>query len=117
MRSCWPRELVGNGVVQYDVAAVGAVGGLRQPGAGDQADLALLAPVDLLQRPARARPPRLDLDEHDPLVVAGHEVELAEPGAVVADEDAVAEPFEVLGGEPLPEAADGLARGGHGTRT
>ena len=37
------------------------------------------------------------------------EVELAEAGAVVARDDAVAEPLEVLGGEALAEAAERVA--------
>ena len=40
--------------------------------------------------------------------VAQHEIELAEPRAVVAGQDLVAEALEVLGGEPLTAAAEVL---------
>ena len=57
---------------------------------------------------------RLDLAEDEHVAVEGDEVDLAEAGAVVAGDDLVAEPLEVLGGEVLAEAAEVVTGvGGH----
>src|SRR3954447_16693757 len=82
---------------------------LCQPGGAHGADLLALAVVERLPRRARARAAGLDLAEDQRLVVGGDEVDLAEAGAGGASEDAVAQPLEVLGGEPLAEAAERLA--------
>src|SRR4051812_9853949 len=95
--------------VEAQPRAVGPVRGLGQPGDGHPADLGALAGVEVVERLAGAGQPGLDLGEHERLAVEGHEVELAEPRAVVAGEDLEAEALEVLGGEVLAAAAPGMA--------
>ena len=73
-----------------------------QVGDAHRAHLALLALAERVPR-AAAAPARLDLDDDQRALVGGHEVDLAEPRAVVARDDLVAEPLEVLGGELLAE--------------
>src|SRR5215207_5279651 len=82
---------------------------LPEPGAGQPPDLAALARVQVVPRPVPAEPAGLDLGEHQRVAVHGDQVDLAQPRPVVAGDDAPAEPLEVLRGELLTQAAEGLA--------
>src|SRR4051794_36517378 len=71
------------------------------------------AHLGLLRRPERverAGVPRcttcLDLGEDEDISAAGHDVQLAEPGAVVARDDLVTEADEVIGRELLAGGAE-----------
>ena len=82
---------------------------LAEPRRPHAPDLAALGLAERVPRRARAGAARLDLAEHERVVVGGDEVELAEAGAVVAREHRVAEALEVLRGEALAEAAERVA--------
>jgi len=84
---------------------------------GHAPHLRALALVQRLPRAATgaARPPRLDLDEHERGAVVDDQVDLAPPGPVVAGDELEAEPFEVGEREVLAGAAEVLSGvGGHG---
>src|SRR3954453_1329635 len=99
--------------VEAQAGAVRAGGGLDEPGDGHPAHLGALAGVQVGERLPGAGQAGLDLGEHERLAVEGHEVELAEPGAVVTGEHLEAEALEVVRGELLAAAAPGVARVGH----
>src|SRR3954447_4024510 len=99
--------------VEAQARAVRAVRGLDEPGDGHPAHLGALAGVQVGERLPGAGQAGLDLGEHERLAVEGHEVELAEPGAMVTGEHLEAEALEVVRGELLAAAAPGVARVGH----
>src|SRR3954451_9174300 len=91
--------------VEAQRRAVRAGTGLGEPGDRHPADLGALARMEVVERVSGAGEAGLDLGEHERLAVEGHEVELAEPGAVVAREDLVAEALEVLCGQVFAAVA------------
>src|SRR6185436_3552767 len=56
-------------------------------------------------RAQRAAPASSDFDDDELLVVAAHEIDLAEPATVTACEDFETVPLEMLGRARLPEPA------------
>src|SRR3954454_7097840 len=101
--------------VEAQLRAVRPVADVGQPGSRHPPHLGPLGFVELVPRRAGPQAPRLDLAEHQHPPVAQHEIELAEPRAVVAGQHLVAEPLEVLRRERLAAAAEVLAlTGSHG---
>ncbi len=74
--------------------------GLFAPGDRESSQPSELRGRDRLERvPVAEARPRLDLDEHDGLAVAGDEVDLAETASPVALDHRHAERLEMVGGE------------------
>src|SRR5690349_13024775 len=89
---------------------------LREPRDRHPAHLRALEAVEVLPRVPLTGAPRLDLDEHERRAVVGDEVQLAEPGPMVAGEHLEPQPFEVLSGVFLALLTPGVPDVGHGTR-
>jgi hypothetical protein len=115
----WPTAAVEDDAygVEPNPAVEGEVLALGHPGAGQAADLQLLAAVDREDRALGSmRGPGsggLDLDEHQVCAVEGDEVELAVPRAGIALEDLPTAGLQAGGNELLGEVAGPLALMGH----
>ena len=92
--------------VEAQLGAERPVANVGQPRSAIRRTWARLASSSVLPRPpdAGARVLTSTEDQHPPS--HSDEIELAEPRAVVAGQDLVAEPLEVLGGERSPPAAE-----------
>jgi hypothetical protein len=87
--------------VEAEIPA-GAVAHRAEPGDRHPADLGALEIVQGVPRRSAPLAARLDLDEHEVLAVAHHEIELSVARAVVAREHLVAEALEVRSRQLLP---------------